>query len=291
MRSSRDVDAQTDIWALGVILFELITGRAPFHADSVTELAIKVNNEPTPSIRSFRPDVPEGLEATIYRCLQKDRRHRYSNVAELALALFPFAPKRAKASVERISGIIQAAGLSASALAVPPSPLTGGTQTSAGTLPAVGRTTTGSTGRKMAVFGAGLVGAFVVVVVVGSVVLWKRGSTHHEDPQAGAVLSASSAVDQRAFAVAPPKPTDTTAVPLVPIDTLPAVPPPTPAPITSPEPTATVKKIGPVAPSPPAASSGTAAASKPIASPPCKLVKTLDANGETHFSCPCAICQ
>ena len=127
MRSSKDVDAQTDIWALGVILFELITGRPPFQADSVTELAIKVASEPAPAIRSFRPDVPSGLEAIVFKCLEKDRRRRYRNVAELALALLPFAPKRAKASVERISGIIQAAGLSASALAVPPpSPQTAG---------------------------------------------------------------------------------------------------------------------------------------------------------------------
>jgi serine/threonine protein kinase len=122
MRSSKDVGAQTDIWALGAILFELMAGRPAFLAETVMELAIKVNSEPTPAIRSFRPDVPMGLEAIIFKCLEKDQRQRYRNVAELALALMPFAPKRAKGSVERISGIIQAAGLSASALAVPASP-------------------------------------------------------------------------------------------------------------------------------------------------------------------------
>jgi len=70
MRSSKDVDAQTDIWALGVILFELMTGRPPFQAESVTELAITVNNEPTPAIRGFRPDVPNGLEAVVFKCLE-----------------------------------------------------------------------------------------------------------------------------------------------------------------------------------------------------------------------------
>jgi serine/threonine protein kinase len=156
MRSSKDVDAQTDIWALGVILFELITGRAPFHADSVTELAIKVNSEPTPALRSLRPDVPSGLQAIVFKCMEKDRRQRYRNVAEMALALLPFAPKRAKASVERISGIIQSAGLSASALAVPPSPQTAGTQASSGTLPPLGRTTIGRKGRRRTLAGAGL---------------------------------------------------------------------------------------------------------------------------------------
>jgi serine/threonine-protein kinase len=144
LRSSRDVKAQTDIWALGVILFELMTGRAPFVAESVPELAIRIATDPTPSIRTFRPEVPAALEAVIFQCLEKEARKRPPNVAELALALLPFAPRRARATVERISGIIAAAGLSVSALAVPASPRAVErieTQISDGTLPAVGRTT------------------------------------------------------------------------------------------------------------------------------------------------------
>ena len=89
---------------------------------------IKVTNDPAPAMRGLRPDVPVALETIVFKCLEKDRRQRYRNVAELALALLPFAPKRAKGSVERISGIIHAAGLSASALAVPVSPQTAATR-------------------------------------------------------------------------------------------------------------------------------------------------------------------
>jgi serine/threonine protein kinase len=121
MRSSKDVDAGTDIWALGIVLCELITGCMAFPAESVTELAIKVTNEQPLSIRRFRPDAPAGLEAAILKCLEKDRSRRYENVAELALALLPFGSKQARASVDRITGIIQAAGLSSSALTMPPS--------------------------------------------------------------------------------------------------------------------------------------------------------------------------
>ena len=156
MRSSKDVDSLTDIWALGIILFELITARPAFLAESVTELAIKVASEPTPAIQSLRADVPAGLAAIVARCLEKDRRRRFANVAELAVALLPFAPKRARASVERISGIIQGAGLSVSGgvmeqvsqTAMAPSY---GTQVFDGTLPPVGRTTVGSPRRKAAV--------------------------------------------------------------------------------------------------------------------------------------------
>jgi eukaryotic-like serine/threonine-protein kinase len=121
MRSSKDVDAGTDIWALGIILCELITGSTAFPAESVTELAIKVTNEQPLSIRHFRPDAPAGLDAAVFKCLEKDRSRRYQNVAELALALLPFGSKQARASVDRITGIIQAAGLSSSALDMPPS--------------------------------------------------------------------------------------------------------------------------------------------------------------------------
>ena len=66
-------------------------------------------------------DAPAGLDAVIARCLEKDRKKRYANVAELAVALAPFAPKRARASVGRISRVIQGAGLSDSPMALPPS--------------------------------------------------------------------------------------------------------------------------------------------------------------------------
>jgi eukaryotic-like serine/threonine-protein kinase len=169
MRSSKDVDAQTDIWALGVILFELMAGRPAFLGESVTELAIKVANEPTPPVRRFRPDVPSGLEAIIFKCLEKDRRQRYRNVAELALALLECGPKRAKGSVERITGIFQAAGLSASTLAVPSSPQPGGgTVLAPETIAPVGRTATiRPSGRTTGVLS--LIGMGVSVVVGASV--------------------------------------------------------------------------------------------------------------------------
>jgi serine/threonine-protein kinase len=186
MRSSKDVDARTDLWALGAILHELITGKPPFLAESVTELAIKVANEPPPSARSFRPDVPEGLEAVISKCLEKDREQRYRNVRQLAIALLPFAPKRAKSSVERISGIIQSAGLSESALAVPASPRGDSGEVvpgraSSGTLPPVGRTTiAGKAGRPLAMLGAAL-GLLAVGSAATFLALGRKAPASHED--------------------------------------------------------------------------------------------------------------
>jgi eukaryotic-like serine/threonine-protein kinase len=121
MLSSRDVDARTDIWAMGSILYELLTGVSPFDGDTLPEVFAKISTQPPPPIRNRRPDTPLELESAILKCLQKDRNNRYSNVAEMGIQLAPFAPKRARSSVERISRVIQNAGLSASALALPPS--------------------------------------------------------------------------------------------------------------------------------------------------------------------------
>ncbi len=165
MRSARAVDTRTDIWALGVILFELLAGRAPFLAETVTDLAIKIATEPTPSIRGLRPDVPGGLEAAIGRCLEKEARDRYGSVADLALALRRFAPKRAAALIERISAIGRGSGPAMTAQSVLPAPQAPSAEGPAETLPPIGRTTRGSTGRTKAVAGAGVVGVAGLLAV------------------------------------------------------------------------------------------------------------------------------
>jgi serine/threonine-protein kinase len=91
MRSSRDVDARCDVWALGVVLFQMLTRRWPFEADTMPELCLKVVSESPISLASLRPDAPAALVAVVERCLIKDPTQRYANAAELASALEPFA--------------------------------------------------------------------------------------------------------------------------------------------------------------------------------------------------------
>ena len=86
MRSSRDVDARSDVWAFGVVLFQLLTKRFPYEAESMPELVLKVVTEPPQSLAELRPDVPQAMLDVVDRCLKKDPAERFANAAELALA-------------------------------------------------------------------------------------------------------------------------------------------------------------------------------------------------------------
>jgi serine/threonine-protein kinase len=110
MSSAKIADARADVWALGVILHELITGRVPFYATSLAELAIKIATERPEPMRARREDTPKGLERAVLRCLEKDRDRRYASVAELARALAPFAPSRALAHAERAERVMRTSG-------------------------------------------------------------------------------------------------------------------------------------------------------------------------------------
>ena len=118
MHSAKGVDPRTDLWSLGVILYELLTDRVPFEAEGMPELVIKVLRESPTPLMTVRPGVPARLEAVILRCLEKDRNLRFAGVGELVMALVEFAPPRARLSLEVVSGIAQAAALQRSAFSV-----------------------------------------------------------------------------------------------------------------------------------------------------------------------------
>ncbi len=119
LRSTRDVDARTDIWALGTILFELIAGQPPFRARTLPQLCMLILHSKARSLREVCPDVPPALEAVVRRCLEKDPSKRFDSVRELVQALAPFgwevAPGSAGGPQESSAGLAHSAVGAASA--------------------------------------------------------------------------------------------------------------------------------------------------------------------------------
>jgi serine/threonine-protein kinase len=106
------VDCRTDIWALGVVLFELLAGGFPFHGEDSQHLFANILTT-APSLPSATvPGIPAGLEAVILRCLEKNASRRFQNVAELAEKLAPFGPPDAQERVRRMKTTLALAGLS-----------------------------------------------------------------------------------------------------------------------------------------------------------------------------------
>ena len=105
MKSAKLVDHRADIWSLGVVMYELLTGLLPYDAESMTALVIKVMSEPPTPLAARRAGIPAGLDRVVMRCLERDASRRWSSAAELAAALAPFAGQvDMRASVPDLGG-------------------------------------------------------------------------------------------------------------------------------------------------------------------------------------------
>jgi len=83
----RDVDEHTDVYSLGILLYELLTGSVPFSGDNFVAVAMRHINDPPPLIRDARPEVPPRVEAAVLRALAKDPRDRFPSMAAFCAEL------------------------------------------------------------------------------------------------------------------------------------------------------------------------------------------------------------
>ena len=211
VRSSKTVDARTDIWALGIIAYELLAGVQPFEAETVTGLCAKIVADEPPPLRSIRPDVPPGFEAIVLRCLEKNPASRYASVVDLAAALRPFASPEGRASVARIART--ATGLKPtlasspgraswpevrSSTPQPSDPTVGYAETVASWQSAERR------GKQVKTASVATLGLLALAVLALLAVKWPRAAA--PAPSAPASLSAASVIDLPASVVRAPTP-------------------------------------------------------------------------------------
>ncbi len=308
LMASKTVDARSDIWSIGIILFELLDGRPPFRAEAITELAIKIANEDPPELSGSRPDVPKGVADAIAKCLQKQREARFADVGELATALAPFGSKQSLGLAERIVRTVGRAGaldvtvapvlFSAPPVSAPGSPQADVARVNAGGAAVngvsgntVGSWTHGGTVPEARPYSRMGVVALIVAAVSGLVIVGVLVLPSLRAPSTATATEAPSA-QHPTTPIASEEERD-----LVPIPALPAATPsPAPAPsssVVAPS-TAVVPQRTP--PDRPRPSAPTTAAARPPASavpaaapqkPNCDPPYDIDANGTRRFKKEC----
>jgi len=215
VRSPKTVDHRTDVWSLGIVMYELLTNSMPFGGDQIQETFAQILEKQPQPIRQIVSGVPEGLEQVVMKCLAKNRDERFSDVGELARALVPYGSGTWIQSADRIAATLargidesQAARTkppptSMDRLAIPSSPgrrLDSMQPELHGTASTVARRFTVFESRKTkAILGVAGFAAFVGLVLLGGTLYRRAQDKQSVDPAAAASVSAEPPPDVPGF--------------------------------------------------------------------------------------------